>query len=157
MTTGICIAACAGGGSTMRLYDMERGKPLPPEKIARVALNDMKGYGYRLMMRFDTRDSLLPKDTIEVLPGGHGIQLHVRTADRTMPIERYDQRAARSHSCIYFEFVARAGHVYEFRIIDFTFGDWKIDLVDLSDTTRVIHGSGCRRDQWWIKMHEEES
>jgi hypothetical protein len=136
---------------------MESGKPLPPEKVARVSLNDMKGYGYRLMMRFDTRDSLIPKDTIEMLPGEHGLQFRVATADPTMPIERYEQRVARSHSCIYFEFVALAGHVYEFRIGDFRLGGWKVDLVDLIDTTQVIHGGGCRRDKWWLKMHEQES
>lgn len=158
MTTAICIAACTGGGRTMRLYDMERGKPLPPEKVARVCLNDIKGFGYRLMMRFDTRDSIKPKDTIEVLPGEHGLQFNVFTTDRTMPFEFYEHRVSLSHSCIFFEFVAQAGHVYEFRILDYTMlGDWRIDLVDLNDTTQVIEGKRCYRDKWRMKIREQEN
>lgn len=158
ITIVIVLASCAGRKGTMRLYDSERVGQLPAERVARIAINDMKGFGYRLMMRFDTRDSLIPRDTIEVLPGEHGLQLRFLTADPTMPIERYEQRVARSRSCFYFEFVAQAGHLYEFRIVDLKFSSgWKVDLVDLTDTTRVIHESGCRRDKWWQNIHEQES
>lgn len=158
MTIAICITVCTGGSRTIPLYDMEQGKPLPPEMVARVALNDMKGFGKRLTMRVDTRDSLKPKDTIEVLPGEHGIQFRVVTEDPTRPEEHFEPWAARPHSCIFFEFVAQAGHVYEFRIIDYRMlDDWKVDLVDLSDTTQVIHGKGCYGDKWRLKMREQES
>ncbi len=158
VTAGICIAACTGGGRTMRLYDMESGKPLAPETVARISINDMKGFGDRLVMRFDTRDDIIPRDTIEVLPGEHDLHFRFSTPGSAMKLEQYVQGMERSRYCIYFEFVARAGHLYEFRIVDLKFGGgWKVDLVDLTDTTQVVHGSGCQRDKRWLEILEREN
>ena len=155
ITIVMCLITCTSSThGTLTLYEKRDGRSPATEGVAHVLMNDMLGFGRDLAVRFDSRGDFGPKDTLEILPGEHSIQLRV-SFRRDPKYNRFGatSRYSSNRACLHFDFVAEAGHTYAFVITKYTLSNWRVDLVDRT-SPQVVHGSPCPAWKRYPPIHE---
>ncbi len=128
---------------TLMLYETPAGNRLPSESVARVF---MQGLGGKIAIQVDSSKYMAPRDTIEILPGEHHMQIW-NTSVRYFRDPIGAKHPPAGGNCLQFRFEAKPGHEYAFVLIKYDFNDWQVDLVDLAAPSQIVHGVSCPRQE----------
>ncbi len=121
------------------LYEAPEGRRLPSAEVARVLVKELGG---RIAIRVDSSKYMAPRDTIEIRPGEHLMQIW-NTSIRYPRDPFGGYHPTGGGNCLQFRLVAEPGHEYAFKLIRFDFNDWQVDLVDLAGPSEIVHGVHC--------------
>ncbi len=154
LTLIACFVSCAAGThGTQRMYSGENGKRLAVSEVARVLMHDMIGFGNSLEVSLDSLDPINVRDTLEMRPGRHVMQIRVHyNSDLKSAAWKGTPPGKGEQACLYFDFVAEAGHQYSFILMEFKLSDWQVDLVDNTSPSQIVHGVHCPKpEHYWPK------
>lgn len=131
------------------LYEEPQGKRLQASEVAQILMGGLAGMEKILWVVVDSAWETPLRDTLEVLPGNHSIQLW-NLANRNSRYEPVPSYPPPGSGCLQFEFKAEAAHRYGFVLTEYSWSDWRVDLVDQDNSSRVVHGSHCPRPKrYW--------
>lgn len=133
------------------LYQTETGKRLPASAVARISMQDLESLEKVLLVNYDTPENIHYADTLEILPGHHKLALFQVMKRSSLREKNLVPTSSYFHACLRFDFEAKSGHLYEFKLVEMSFDTWKVDLIDQSESGTLIHGVACppvKRGSW---------
>jgi hypothetical protein len=138
------LLGCSTGPRNVRvLYETEKGARLPAQAVARIIMHDLEGLEKKLVVNWDKPDNLNYEDTLEALPGPHTLLLRLVSRENIGSGSSLLPTGSAYQACLQFDFNAEAGHVYDFKLVEFSLKGWAIDLIDRNEPRKTIHGVSC--------------
>ncbi len=142
--TALMTVGCGGEyHGTRVLYETENGARKPADAVARIIMHDLESLEKKLVVNCDTPENIDYVDTLELLPGSHQLTLRQVTKRDMSTTSQLFLPSSAYQACLKFAFNAEAGHVYDFRLVEYSVEGWTVDLIDRNEPRRTIHGVSC--------------
>ncbi len=142
----------AGCGTNYHKTQVMYGKPgderLPANQVARIVMHDLSNLKRDLVIIVDGPRTVYYRDTLEVLPGAHRIVLGLLFRESLHGSSQVSYWLSSPRAARLFKFEVKSGHLYEFKMVEYSFSNWAVDLIDRQEPEKVIHGATCPLVGW---------